>query len=546
VASEPRDHSAGDSALIRALFSGILLALSFPRYGHPVVAWVALVPLMTTLFEDRYVGRVLPSSTKKGSGAFFERSGEKGTRPLFGTRLNRAFLLGFTTGAAYFAGTIYWTGTVVRQFGGLSWPIAVIVAALLVAYLALFPGLFALCLGWLGSKIGRRAILLAPAVWVSTELARTYFWSGFPWVLLGYSQTTVLPIAQIASIVGVYGLSALVALVGSALSVFVMARSRSSVATVGVVAAIVLVLVVWGNSRLDNDVLTRQGNPVRVALVQGNIPQDQKWDPAHAHQILNTYLTLTHDAARQGAQLVIWPESSTPFFFEEDRLAADRIRDVVRQTGVELLLGSDQMEHSKPPAFYNAAFLLRRDGSVARVYRKMHLVPFGEFVPLKNLLFFVGPLVEAAGEFTPGQSMEMLPTSHGPISTAICYEIVYPGLVRHSVLEGSRLLTTITNDAWYGHSSAPYQHFLQASLRAIEQGRYLVRSANTGISGIVDPYGRVLQQSRIFERAVLVGNVRMLDGRTIYGKIGDAFAYACAAITLASLLAVFVSSRAKR
>jgi len=133
--------------------------------------------------------------------------------------------------------------------------------------------------------------------------------------------------------------------------------------------------------------------------------------------------------------------------------------------------------------------------------------------------------------------MVLLPTSFGTISTAICYEIVYPGLVRRAVLSGSRLLTTITNDAWYGYSSAPYQHFLQASMRAIEQGRYLARSANTGISGIVDPYGRVVQQSRIFERVVVLGEVRMLDDRTVYGKIGDLCAYICAALTAVALLA---------
>jgi len=148
----------------------------------------------------------------------------------------------------------------------------------------------------------------------------------------------------------------------------------------------------------------------------------------------------------------------------------------------------------------------------------------------------VGPLVEQVGGFTAGRDMVMLPTSHGPISTAICYEIVFPRLVGESVLRGSQLLTTITNDAWYGHSSAPYQHFLQASMRAIEQGRYLARAANTGITGFVDPYGRVLQQTEIFERAILVGDVRMLDGRTIYGRIGDLFAYICAALTLVALL----------
>ena len=448
----------------------------------------------------------------------------------------RAFALGVIAGAGYFGGTVYWTGATVRQFGGLSWPVAVLVASLLVAYLALFPGLFALGVGWLSSKFGARAVMLAPAVWVSAELGRTYFWSGFPWVLLGYSQTTVLPVAQIASVVGVFGVSALVALVSAAISYVVAIRSRESVVTLAGVALLVGAVALWGSYRLAHGTLTAQGTPVRVALVQGNVRQDEKWDAARANGIFETYLTMTRQAANMNAQLVIWPESSTPFFFEEDRAAGDRLRQRVRQSGIELLFGSDQLEHTTPPRYYNSAFLLGRDGSTAAVYRKMHLVPFGEYVPLKRLLFFVSRLVDAAGDFTPGQSMVLLPTSFGKISTAICYEIVYPGLVRSSVLAGSRLLTTITNDAWYGYSSAPYQHFAQASMRAIEQGRYLARSANTGISGFVDPYGRVVRQSRIFERTVLVGEVRMLDGLTVYGRIGDMFAYACAALTAAALV----------
>jgi apolipoprotein N-acyltransferase len=455
-------------------------------------------------------------------------------RPLF--QPSRALALGVLAGSAYFAGTVYWTGATIRQFGGLSWPVAVLVTSLLVAYLALFPGLFALGLAWLVSKFGPRAVMLAPALWVTTELGRTYFWSGFPWVLLGYSQTTVLPIAQLASVVGVFGVSALVALVSAAISYVVAVRSRESMVTLVCIAVVVAAVAGWGSHRLARPTLGEQGTAVRVALVQGNIPQDEKWDAARANQIFETYLAMTREAANQGAQLVIWPESATPFFFEEDRASGDRIRQLVRRTGIELLFGSDQIEHTSPPSYYNAAFLIRRDGATAAVYRKLHLVPFGEFVPLKRLLFFVGRLVESAGDFTPGQAMVMLPASFGTISTAICYEIIYPGLVRSSVLAGSRLLTTITNDAWYGDSSAPYQHFLQASMRAIEQGRYLARSANTGISGIVDPYGRVVQQSRIFERTVMIGDVRMLDDRTVYGRIGDACAYMCAALTLTSLV----------
>jgi len=507
VASAARPRP-GDQALILALVSGILLALSFPRYGHPFFAWIALTPLIVPLFEIHH------------------------SWPAF--RRGRAFLLGLVAGLAYFGGTVYWTGTVVSQFGGLSWPVGVVVAITLVAYLSLFPALFTLCLGWLGAKFGSRAILLAPAVWVTTELGRTYFWSGFPWLLLGYSQTTVLPVAQFASVVGVFGMSALVAMVGAALAYFAISRSVESIITAVVVAAMLAGVTFWGQRRLENDVLVRQGRPVRVALVQGNIPQDEKWDAAHAGPILETYLTMTREAAGKGAQLVIWPESSTPFPFMDDKAGGERIRALVRETGIELLLGSDQIGASKE--YYNAAFLVRKDGSVAGVYQKMHLVPFGEFVPLKQLLFFVGPLVEQVGGFTPGREMVTLPTSHGPISTAICYEIVFPRLVREAVLRGSQLLTTITNDAWYGYSSAPFQHFLQAQLRAIEQGRYLARAANTGISGVVDPYGRVLQRTEIFKREIVLGEVRMLESRTIYGTIGDLVAYICAGLTLAALV----------
>lgn len=496
-------------ALAKAGISGILLALSFPRYGYPIFAWIALAPIIVPLFEIHH------------SWPAFRRA--------------RAFLLGFVAGLGYFGGTVYWTGTVVTQFGGLSAPVGVVVAAVLVAYLSLFPGLFTLCLGWLGAKYGRRAILLAPAVWVTTELGRTYFWSGFPWLLLGYSQTTVLPVAQLASVVGVFGMSALVALVSTALAYFVVSRALGSIITVGVTAAALVGITIWGHRRLENNGLVAQGRPVRIALIQGNIPQDQKWDVAHAGSIVNTYLAMTREAAAKGAQLVIWPESSTPFPFLDDKAGGERIRALVRETGIELLLGSDQVD-PQTKSYHNAAFLVRSDGTVAAVYQKMHLVPFGEFVPLQQLLFFVGPLVEQAGTFSPGLDMVMLPTSHGPISTAICYEIVFPRLVGESVGRGSQLLTTITNDAWYGHSSAPYQHFLQASMRAIEQGRYLARAANTGITGFVDPYGRVLQKTEIFERAILVDDVRMLETPTIYGRIGDLFAYICAALTLVALI----------
>jgi apolipoprotein N-acyltransferase len=173
----------------------------------------------------------------------------------------------------------------------------------------------------------------------------------------------------------------------------------------------------------------------------------------------------------------------------------------------------------------------------------MHLVPLGEYVPLKRLFYFAAPLVEAAGDFSPGVEAVLLPVDGHRISTAICYEVVYPDLVRRFVTGGSELLTTITNDAWFGRTSAPYQHFAQASMRAIENGRYLVRSANTGISGIVDPYGRILAQSDIFQPAVIVGRARLLTGLTFYARHGDIFAYASVVVTAMALL---VSRRQKR
>ena len=285
---------------------------------------------------------------------------------------------------------------------------------------------------------------------------------------------------------------------------------------------------------------TRTGEPIRVGLIQGNVDQNEKIDPGRAGQIFQDYIGMSRQAIREGAGFVIWPESSTPFRFEDDLLAAARIRTLAQQAGVPILFGSDQFVRGAggaPTTFYNAAFLVRPDGTTGGVYRKMHLVPFGEYVPVKRLLFFAAPLVQAVSDFSAGEEATLLPVAGHLMSTAICYEIVYPDLVRTFASGGSELLSTITNDAWFGRTSAPYQHFEQASMRAIENGRYLVRSANTGISGIVDPYGRVIARSGIFQPAVVVGEARFLKTSTFYARHGDILAYASVLVT-AALLAV--------
>jgi len=437
----------------------------------------------------------------------------------------------------YFVGTTYWTGSVMSQYGDLPSAVALLLMLALAAYLALYPAFFALIVHRLVARLGARGLVLAPAVWVTTEFGRGYMFGGFPWVSLGYSQATVLPIAQLASVCGVYGLSAIVALVSTAMVLLVFDRTRIRWWLAAIAATAVLATAVWGSARMRENVLTREGVALRVGLIQGNVPQDEKWNRDRAASIVQRYLELSRQVAGRGAKFILWPESALPFFFQEEPAVSDAVRQLAIQTRTCLLFGSDQIERSTPPRFFNSAFLVSPDGTVAGVYRKVHLVPFGEYVPLKRLLFFAGPLVQAVSDFSPGERVVMLPVFGHPTSTAICYEVVYPDLARQATESGSQLLTTITNDAWFGRSSAARQHFEMASLRAVEQGRYLARAANTGISGIVDPYGRVLMSSGLFEQAAMVGEVRFLTARTIYATIGDAFVYACAMATLVALVA---------
>jgi apolipoprotein N-acyltransferase len=497
-----------------ALLTGVLLVLSFPRFGHPAFAWIALTPLLVALTGWR---------------------GRPGDFP--GQPPMRAFSLGLTAGFVYFVGTVYWTGTVIRTFGGLALPVALLAVALLAAYLALFPALTSLATSHFVRRGGAAALFIAPAAWVATEFCRGFLFSGFPWVPLGNSQVEVLSVAQLASALGVYGLSGLVAFVNAAVAYALLRSGRPRMAAIGAVVLVVAGTGVWGAFRIADGSLLREGEPIRVGLVQGNIAQIDKWNPREARRIFTTYVAMTRDVVRRGAQYVLWPESATPFLFEEDDAGEAAVRDLAREVGVPILFGSDQIVRDDNPRMYNAAFQLTPDGHTAAIYRKIHLVPFGEFIPLQSSLSFLSPIVASLAAFAPGDGIVLLPVGSHLVSTAICYEVVFPSLMRQAVESGSELLTTITNDGWYGESSAPYQHFALASMRAIEQGRYLARAANTGISGVVDPYGRVVQRSAIFEQVGLVEEVRFLKSRTLYSRAGDVVAYASMALVVAALLA---------
>ncbi|MGE0122559.1 MAG: apolipoprotein N-acyltransferase [Vicinamibacterales bacterium] len=499
------------------------MALSFPRYGHAAVALAAAVPLLVAVSGWRgRPGRLPGTSWRRGAG------------------------LGGVAGTIYFGGTIYWTGAVVSTFGGLPQAVALACAMALAAYMTLYLVAATAVLGRAVAVAGVRGLWLAPWLWVAGEFARGHILGGFPWVPLGSSMAPVLPVVQLASLIGVYGLSWYLVAHSTLIAVVIIGtpaqRVRAGIAAVALLAAV----SIWGGLRLADGALTRAGTPLAVALVQANIRQEEKWDERMAPEIERRYDRLTRQAAAAGAEVVLWPESATPYYFNEAPSRAAAVRALVRDTGTPLLFGTDEIERGQPPRYYNSAFMLAPDGAVAAVYRKMQLVPFGEFVPLRSMLFFVSPLVEGVSDFSPGDRVTMLPMAGHMASTAICYEIVYPHLAREAVRQGAELLTTITNDAWYGDSSAPYQHFALASLRAVEQGRYLARAANTGISGVVDPYGRVIGATRVFEEAVVVAEVRALRGRTVYATIGDLVAEIALGVAGLTVVWLGVEQRARR
>ncbi len=451
-----------------------------------------------------------------------------------GQPFRRGAALGAVAGLVHFLGTIYWTGAVVETFGGLpsfvAWLCALALALYMSAYTALACGLT----GAMIRRTGAVGFVIAPIAWVAAEYARGHVLGGFPWIPLGSAVVTLVPVAQLASLVGVYGLSFFLMTLGTLVALALTTVGRSRVAAIASAVMLLLAVSVWGSARVSDARLTREGTPLTVGLIQPNISQEDKWNRAMVGDIGRRFTALTRRAVADGAQAVLWPESSTPYLFNEDPVQAEAVRALVRESGVPLLFGTDEVERGTPDKYYNSAFVLDPTGAVAAVYRKMQLVPFGEYVPLKQVLFFVAPLVEAVSEFTPGERVTMLPIEGHMASTAICYEVVYPHLIRQAVLEGAELLTTITNDAWYGDSSAPYQHFELASMRAIEQGRYLARAANTGISGVIDPYGRPVVATRVFEEAVVTAEIRFLQSRTLYATIGDAVAVASLVLALAA------------
>lgn len=495
------------------VLSGILLALSFPRPGIGLLAWVSLVPLLLSV---------------------------RGKSP------GESFRNGFITGLAFNLIAVSWVVNTMTVYGGLPYPVSMLLLVLLAGYLSLYFGAF----GWLAarsySSAGAYSIFLLPAFWAALELLRNYLFSGFPWNQLGYSQTGNLSIIQVADITGVYGVSALLVLVNSAVAWIVQPLTVKKVPSAGTfAAAAVSACVVIAALAYGNHMLAHQPEPsgkIRVALIQGNIEQFAKWDPAYQSDVFDTYRTMTLEAAKQRPDLIIWPETATPFYFNDDKWRPE-LTATVRESGTYLMTGSPSFTQLGKDEFidYNSAYLISPEGDITGRYDKVHLVPFGEYVPLKTLLPFVSKMVVGIGDFGSGSEYTVLRTPRVKFGAAICFEVIFPELVRQFPLGGADMLTSITNDAWFGDSSAPYQHFQMAVMRAVENRRTLVRAANTGITGIVLPSGVISARTDIFTRGYIVRDVPLVTDITFYTRHGDVFAYACAVMSLIFL----VSSYAK-
>jgi len=488
-----------------AVLSGVLLAAAFPKFDLTFLLPLALPPLYWAIRE------VPPG---------------------------RAFRLGFLAGLVANAGILYWIAYVTHVFGRLPLPVAVAVMLLLAGYLALYRALWAWGVARAGAG-GISPLWFGPALWVALEYVQTYLFSGFPWGLLGAGLYRVPLFIQVADLAGVYGVSFLVALAGTWLYLTgfpVFQRVRHVRRQEALALVLLMVWVGYGAYRLDRVPRLAAAAPkIRVGVTQGNVPQGEKWNPRMVAETLDRYAELTRRC--QGARLIIWPETAAPFLFLRNPEFTPRVVEIARQSGGYLFFGAPAYELT--PAgerFFNRAYLLDPEGKVAGHYDKAHLVPFGEYVPLQRLLFFVPKMVPMVGDFAEGPVGAVVHLPEAPVGPLICFESIFAYLSRAQIRNGARLLVTITNDAWFGETSAPYQHLAWAVFRAVEGRVALARAANTGISAFIGPEGRILWTSPLNTTAAHTLELPLMPGGSLYSRVGDVFAWLCLAGVCLTLL----------
>ncbi len=540
------------------LLSAALQVVIFPLPGIYGLSWVAVAPLLVGILRAR-----APETLQ------LDLDGQ--TRLLPATAL-QGFLLGYVCGIFWFAGTCYWIFDVMHRYGGLPLPMAALTLLLFCMYVGLYHGMFGLLLALVagskvaGSKMGgrmeaaglaasiRRALGAAPFLWVAVELARTRI-TAFPWELLGYAETGNFALTRITTLVGVYGLSFEILLVNSVFAAAFLAprEQRKRLILAGCVAAVILQA---GQLLAPPPAATDRA----AILVQPDIPilEGGMWTKEYFQNTLRDLSALSlHLAGEKAAgenpdrhfDLIVWPESPAPFY-TNDPMFREAVSALARQAGTWVVAGAigitPAMHHGPQNTgggnsqIFNSAALVDPQGEWVGRYDKMHLVPFGEYLPFPQLFAFAGGLTKEVGEFQHGASRTPLDAGGERLGTFICYESIFPDEVRQGPLQGAQVLLNISNDGWYGDSGAWKQHLQQTRMRAIENERWLLAATNTGMTASIDPYGRIVAATPRKIRTALFAPYALIPGTTFYTRHGDWFAWLCAIISVGAVLARFI------
>ncbi len=517
----PRSRGISRTAWALAVLSGILQVLMYPVPDQSWLSWVALAPLLVALLRVRPAAADEPPQTASPAQAFW---------------------LAFVATFIWIFGSCTWVYHVMHVYGGLD---AVTSFLLLLAFTIIWGALYgifgilmALAAG--RGRLGVRALLLAPFFWVSIEFLHLHaVW--FPWDPLGTVQVGNIPVSQIATITGVYGLSFEIVLVNAAFAAaFLVDRARRRRV---LLAAVAVAALLQAGTLIQPPPAT---STTTARLVQGNIPITDNWTPQSLQDTLTAMaeLSLAKPAATPAAspppQLVIWPESPAPFFTGDPRLE-QMLTMVAQRAHATVIAGAvTQFGYGDHARLYNSALLFDPAGQKIGRYDKIHLVPFGEYVPFANLFSFASKLTREVGDFVPGSERKVFQFDGYKGGVFICYESIFATEVRQFVLNGAQVLINISNDGWFGEQGAPQQHLNQARLRAIENHRWLLRSTNTGISVSVDPYGRVVARAPRNVRTAIDVPFGVMSGTTFYTRHGDWLAWACAIISAGAFAAALL------
>lgn len=488
------------SFLILPAVSGLLYLLCFPTINRGYLAWIALVPLLMAI------------CIREGCGW--------------------AFLAGFMAGLVFNASLLSWIPGVMMNYGGFSRAGAWSISVLPVALQSLFPGTACSITRWCMNRRGEACLFIFPCAWVAMEYLESYLpFGGFPWLLFGYSQTNHPFLIQIADITGVYGVSFMLLWANIAAVWLLLKRSARWGSLWPVSGAAILLAGAMYYGRLS----LLRWSPIhgqhRVAMLQQNISANDT-PREMERKFREGYIKSADTAAPGQPDLLILPESPSPLSFQFDESYRKSIVRLAGRYPLGLIFNNISFSETRGATrYFNSAYFLKRDGTEAGRYDKIHLVPFGEYVPLKSLFYFVESISKDVSDFQPGRAYLTVPINGHRVSAMICYEAVFPQISRRFAAEGSQLLINLTNDAWYGDTGAPYQHLAIASWRAIENRRYLLRSTNSGISAVVEPTGRLQTTSGLLREDVCLGSFSFLDHLSPYARCGDVFAFLCVTIT---------------